>query len=83
MEARAYIIIRSGYKREFFKCACLNCTGGDKDIAIPEMTGQEAEEKGWRASRNIEFCPPDEDLVLICPDCAKELDLKGSIEGPA
>lgn len=72
---RAHIILKLGHRLEFHTCAFLSCTSGEPDLVIPKMTGQEAEEAGWITSTDVKYCPPDEDVAYICPECAKEIGL--------
>ena len=42
---------------------------------IPHVNSYgEALKLGWRKTRDIHFCPPEEDHVMVCPSCAAKYE---------
>lgn len=33
-----------------------------------------AKDVGWRQTSHREYCPPEKESCIICPDCVKELN---------
>ena len=31
-----------------------------------------AKENGWKCTDHIKYCPPDQEEVWVCPECAKK-----------
>ena len=42
-----------------------------KQTVIPRFTRREAREAGWELTSDPLWCPPDEGIVWICPDCSR------------
>lgn len=64
-------------EKEVFHCPVIYCEGpadNEKDKPIPNFkTRHHAIEAGWKFTTDIQFCPPDEDEVAVCPGCLKTI----------
>lgn len=70
----ANVIIGSRNSTKFkFMCPVNGCNGGNKDQPTPTYpTKAEAEADGWLFTTKRRWCPPDEDIVAVCPECQDE-----------
>lgn len=75
MSARTMIIDYGDGRKEFNKCpACPRFVPHgdglktcDKSIPVYHSV-QDAMDAGWRRTTDIDYCPPGEGFVWVCPD---------------
>jgi len=53
---------------------CPSCNIGEGSEVLNELipafyNEQHAYDEGWRKTKHVIFCPPEEDYVWVCPEC--------------
>lgn len=73
------IYLKDSGERVMASCAACMETYSAMDnlcqVKIHEFySARHAADNGWATTKDINYCPPEEEYVWICPDCVKEIN---------
>ncbi len=77
---KCMIMITPPNIKKIHYCSCfkMTMTVGEEidpeEIIITYYSEQHAIDDGWKKTKDIDWCPPDQPYIWVCPECAKEVE---------
>lgn len=80
MEKENKMILIHKDNRTFHHCSCFFSSLAMECEIVPEDMKEEiptyysekhAYDNGWRVTKNSKYCPPDQNIVWVCPVCSE------------